>query len=44
MSGVAVNPLDPALDIPWPLAIDVADPAQLSAKDAGLPSLAEVLS
>jgi dTDP-4-dehydrorhamnose 3,5-epimerase len=42
MAGVAVNPLDEALDIPWPLPIDTANPAQLSAKDQQLPSFAEV--
>ncbi len=40
MAGTAVNPLDPALAIPWPLPVDVGDPAQISAKDAGLPPLA----
>lgn len=39
MAGVAVNPLDPALGISWPLPVDVADPAQISAKDAGAPPL-----
>lgn len=34
MAGVAVTPLDPDLAIAWPLPIDPADPAQLSAKDA----------
>ncbi|MCA1823112.1 MAG: dTDP-4-dehydrorhamnose 3,5-epimerase family protein [Mycobacteriales bacterium] len=43
MSGVAVNPLDPALAIPWPIPVDATDPAQLSAKDRSLPTLAEVL-
>lgn len=37
MAGTAVNPLDPELAIPWPLPVDPSDPAQLSAKDAGLP-------
>ncbi len=40
MAGVAVNPLDPALGIPWPLPFDADNPAQLSVKDAGLPPLA----
>lgn len=35
MAGVAVNPLDPALGISWPLPVDVDDPAQISVKDAG---------
>lgn len=34
MEGVGVHPLDPDLAIAWPLPIDQADPAQLSAKDA----------
>lgn len=38
MAGVAVNPLDPALGIRWPLPVDVADPAQISAKDAAAPA------
>lgn len=44
MAGVAVNPLDPALGIDWPVPVDESDRAQLSAKDAGLPTLAEVLA
>jgi dTDP-4-dehydrorhamnose 3,5-epimerase len=44
MSGVAVNPLDPALGIPWPLPIDRDDPAAISAKDRSLPTLAEVIA
>lgn len=39
MDGVAVNPLDPDLGIPWPLPIDVDEPAQISSKDASLPNL-----
>lgn len=41
MAGVAVNPLDPALGIDWPLPVDPADPAQVSAKDAGAPAFAD---
>jgi len=37
MAGTAVNPLDRALAIDWPLPIDTGDPAILSAKDASLP-------
>ena len=37
MAGAAVNPLDPALGIAWPLPIDVDDRAQISEKDATLP-------
>ena len=40
MAGVAVNALDPALAIDWPLPVDTSDPTQLSPKDAGLPNLA----
>ena len=43
MAGVAVHPLDPALAIPWPITIDPENPMQLSAKDAGQPTLAETL-
>jgi len=43
MSGTAVNPLDPDLGIVWPLPVDGNDRAQVSAKDAGLPMLREVL-
>jgi dTDP-4-dehydrorhamnose 3,5-epimerase len=43
MAGVAVHPLDPALGIDWPLPVDPDDRAQLSAKDAAQPTLAEVL-
>jgi dTDP-4-dehydrorhamnose 3,5-epimerase len=35
--GAAVNALDPALAIGWPIAVDPADPSQLSAKDAAAP-------
>lgn len=37
MAGVALNPLDPELAIPWPLPVDPHDPAQISAKDAAAP-------
>jgi dTDP-4-dehydrorhamnose 3,5-epimerase len=39
MAGVAVNPLDPALGIAWPVAVDVDDPGQISVKDASAPGL-----
>lgn len=42
MAGVAVNPLDPALGIDWPLPVDFDDVAQVSAKDRALPKLAEL--
>jgi dTDP-4-dehydrorhamnose 3,5-epimerase len=44
MSGVAVNALDPALGIDWPLPVDCDDPAAISAKDRSLPTLTELLS
>jgi dTDP-4-dehydrorhamnose 3,5-epimerase len=44
MESVAVNPFDPALGIPWPLAVDVSDESLVSAKDAGLPALEEVIA
>jgi dTDP-4-dehydrorhamnose 3,5-epimerase len=44
MTGVAVNPLDAAMAIPWPIAIDPSDESLLSVKDAGLPALEEVIA
>jgi len=41
MAGTAVNPLDPALGIGWPLPIDTGDPSQISAKDVAQPPLAD---
>jgi dTDP-4-dehydrorhamnose 3,5-epimerase len=41
MAGTAVNPLDPALGIEWPLPIDTADPAQISTKDRSQPPFAD---
>jgi dTDP-4-dehydrorhamnose 3,5-epimerase len=43
MAGSAVNPLDPDLAIAWPLPVSTDDLAQVSAKDRGLPTLAQVL-
>ena len=43
MAGVAVNPLDPDLGIAWPLPVDPDDRSQVSAKDAALPRLHDVL-
>jgi dTDP-4-dehydrorhamnose 3,5-epimerase len=40
MAGVSCSPLDPALGIDWPLPIDTADRAQISAKDLDAPPLA----
>jgi dTDP-4-dehydrorhamnose 3,5-epimerase len=42
MSGVAVNPLDPALAIPWPIPPDRDNPTMVSAKDAGAPLFADL--
>jgi dTDP-4-dehydrorhamnose 3,5-epimerase len=42
MAGVAVNPLDEDLSIAWPLPVNVDNPAQVSAKDAGLPKFSEL--
>jgi dTDP-4-dehydrorhamnose 3,5-epimerase len=42
MRGVAVNPLDPGLAIPWPLMIDRTDRSLLSEKDALLPNFADL--
>lgn len=41
MAGTAVNPLDPALGIEWPLPIDLDDPGQISAKDKAQPLLVD---
>ncbi len=37
MAGVAANALDPALAVPWPIAVDPSDRSLISEKDAGLP-------
>jgi dTDP-4-dehydrorhamnose 3,5-epimerase len=42
MVGVAVNPLDPALGIEWPVTIDPDDRSLLSAKDAQAPNFADL--
>ena len=42
MPGVACNPLDPTLAIPWPLPIDADDPAMLSVKDRTAPTFDEL--
>ncbi len=42
MAGMACNPLDPALGIEWPLAIDESDRAQVSAKDLAAPRFADL--
>ena len=40
MAGTACNPLDPALGIEWPIAVDPGDRAQVSAKDLNAPMFA----
>ena len=42
MSGVAVTPLDPQLDIAWPVPFDASDPAALSEKDRTAPQFADL--
>jgi dTDP-4-dehydrorhamnose 3,5-epimerase len=42
MAGVAVNPLDPELAIPWPIPVDPSDPSVVSAKDAAAPRFAHL--
>jgi dTDP-4-dehydrorhamnose 3,5-epimerase len=41
MAGTAFTPLDAGLGIEWPIAVDVTNPAQISAKDAGAPKFSE---
>jgi dTDP-4-dehydrorhamnose 3,5-epimerase len=41
MAGTAFNPLDKGLGIEWPVEVDVDNPAQISAKDAGAPNFSE---
>jgi dTDP-4-dehydrorhamnose 3,5-epimerase len=41
MAGTAFSPLDDGLGISWPLPVDVTNPAQVSAKDAGAPKFSE---
>jgi dTDP-4-dehydrorhamnose 3,5-epimerase len=42
MAGSACNPFDPALEIDWPLPVDTADRAQVSAKDLAAPMFADL--
>lgn len=42
MPGRACTPLDPQLGIDWPIPVDPADPAQISAKDRDAPTLADL--
>lgn len=44
MQGTAITPLDPDLDIRWPLPIDAGDRSQISQKDLDAPTLAELMS
>jgi dTDP-4-dehydrorhamnose 3,5-epimerase len=41
MAGIAFTPLDEALGLQWPIPVDVNNPAQISAKDAGAPKFSE---
>ncbi|KRN29884.1 dTDP-4-dehydrorhamnose 3,5-epimerase family protein [Liquorilactobacillus mali] len=43
MAGVALSPLDPGLNIDWPIHIDPNNREQISEKDSKAPSLNEVL-
>jgi dTDP-4-dehydrorhamnose 3,5-epimerase len=38
MAGTAFTPLDPGLDIAWPVAVDRDNPRQISAKDLAAPA------
>lgn len=42
MAGVAFSPLDEGLGFEWPVTVDPADPALVSAKDACAPRFSEV--
>lgn len=44
MAGIAVSVFDPDLGIEWPIDIDRSDRSLLSAKDAELPRLAELIA
>lgn len=43
MKGNSVNPLDPDLNIQWPIPVQVSDLDLISRKDAGAPTLKETL-
>ena len=43
MSGVALTPLDPELDIEWPISFTVGNLDQVSEKDAKAPTLKEII-
>lgn len=42
MQGVALTPLDPDLDLQWPIPVDVADSGLISIKDRDAPRLSEL--
>jgi dTDP-4-dehydrorhamnose 3,5-epimerase len=42
MPGTALCPLDPELDIKWPIAVDTTDLNQISEKDSKAPTLQEL--
>lgn len=42
MSGVACNPLDPALAIAWPIPVDLDDPSMISDKDRSARDFADL--
>lgn len=44
MKGYSVTPLDPELNIEWPIPISPDDRKQISQKDVDAPSLAEAMS
>ena len=44
MAGRSVTPLDPALGVDWPIAIDPTNRALVSAKDAAAPLLRDVIA
>lgn len=41
MPGTAYSPLDEGLGLSWPVPVDPANPAQISAKDAAAPKFSE---
>lgn len=43
MPGYSLNPLDPELQIPWPIKISASDQNLISRKDAAAPLLKDVL-
>ena len=43
MAGSAINPLDPALGIHWPVPVDTSNFSQVSQKDSAAPALNDIL-